>query len=103
MRACRLKLKGGREHAMTPEQRCGLSRLMLRWPERRHQLAQAHDTSLADLYESYETASVAFAHWSIAATPEAEAFAAEYRQLIAELEGEIGNALDRASPELRPR
>lgn len=75
---------------MTREQRAGLARLMLRWPEGRAALRakEASNETLLDLCESYDLACNAAIHWSKSDTPGAAEIADEYRGLIAELEFE---------------
>lgn len=76
---------------MTREQRAGLARLMLRWPEGRAalRLKAASDLTLLDLCEGYELACDAAIYWSKSNAPGAVAIADEYRDIVAELEVEI--------------
>jgi hypothetical protein len=78
---------------MTPEQKSGLARLMLRWPERRGELERAAHGSVLDLYESYELESLAYIRWSQKAEPAAVVIAADYRRILIELEHDIAAAL----------
>lgn len=75
---------------MTREQRAGLARLMLRWPEGRAalHLKAASDVIFLDLCESYELACDASAYWSSSRAAGARGIADEYRLLISELEFE---------------
>lgn len=73
---------------MTREQKAGLARLILRWPEGREtlRLKAASDQVLLELYESYDLACNALVFWSKCSSPGAAEIAAEYRFLVAELE-----------------
>lgn len=82
---------------MTPQQRAGLARLLLRWPSRRDELVRASESPVAEMFESYEIASVALIHWSGKTEPGAMAVAEDYRRILIELEMEIGAALTRLS------
>lgn len=75
----------------TREQRAGLARLMLRWPEGRAALRQnsAFDQMLLDLCESYDLACDAATYWSKTNSPGSAAIADEYRWIVSELEFEI--------------
>lgn len=75
---------------MTREQRAGLARLMLRWPERREalRLAGASDDLLLELCETYDLACDASAYWSKSTLPGSDEIADDYRNLVAELEAE---------------
>ncbi|MGO4176001.1 hypothetical protein [Bosea sp. TAF32] len=77
---------------MTPEQKAGLARLMLRWPERREQLKRAAERCI-DLYEGYELAWRAYVRWTQQTEPNAAAIAEEYRKILIELELEIAGFL----------
>jgi len=70
---------------MTRDERAGLARLMLRWPDRRLELVRASRTRLLESFEAYELACDAAAAWS----KRSDLIADEYLQLIAELELEI--------------
>lgn len=78
---------------MTPEQRSGLARLLLRWPSRRDELMRAIESPMAEMFESYELASVALVHWSNKLTPQANAVSEDYRRIVSELEEEIESHL----------
>ncbi|WP_342236315.1 hypothetical protein [Inquilinus sp. OTU3971] len=71
--------------------RRGLSRLMLRWPARRAVLANRAETNdeFASLCEIYAEAHDALETWLRSDHSLADARAAEYRELVAEIEGEI--------------
>ncbi|MGO4407716.1 hypothetical protein AB4Z10_26080 [Bosea sp. RAF48] len=79
--------------AMTPQQKSGLARLILRWPKRRGELERAAEGSILDLYESYELASLAYIQWTQKTEPAAAAIADDYRRIVIELEQEIAAAL----------
>ena len=66
---------------MTREQRAGLARLMLHWPERREalRLAGASDDLLLELCETYDLACDASAYWSKSTLPGADEIADDYR------------------------
>lgn len=83
----------------THEQRAGLARLMLRWPEDRAALREkgASDEILLDLCESYDLACNAAAHWSKLDTPGAAGIADEYRSIVFELEFEVRERTSMAS------
>lgn len=66
---------------------------MLRWPDRRFQLQRAAGSRIAELYGSYELASVAALHWAQQKAPGAAAIADDYRRIVIELEHEIAAAL----------
>lgn len=72
----------------THEQRAGLARLMLRWPEDRTALREkgASDEILLDLFESYDLACNAADLWAKSDMPGAAEIADEYRSIISELE-----------------
>lgn len=76
---------------MTPDQAAGLTRLMLRWPQRRHVLAGITDASFLDICESYEIAALALARWAVAAGPNAMIIAEEYRRVLLDLEEELAH------------
>lgn len=83
----------------THEQRAGLARLMLRWPEVRATLRErsASDEILLGLCESYDLACNAAVHWSTSDSPGAAAIADEYRGLVTELEFEARQRASAAS------
>lgn len=76
---------------MTREQRAGLARLMLRWPEGRAtlRLAGASDDLLLDLCESYHLACDSANYWAKSDSSRAKQIADEYRFLISESEFEV--------------
>lgn len=80
---------------MKPEQRSGLARLMLRWPDRRAELERAAEGPILDLYESYEEASLACAKWARQTDSAAIAITEDYRRLLGDLEDEIANHLSK--------
>ncbi|WP_146170181.1 hypothetical protein [Bosea sp. 124] len=75
---------------MTQEQRAGLARLMLCWPEGRAalRLMSASDIPLLDLCEAYNLACNAAAYWSKSNSANAAEIADEYRSLVPEIEAE---------------
>lgn len=80
---------------MTPEQKSGLARLMLRWPKRRQLLATLSAPSLLDLCADYEAASVALARCAQKRGADAVGIAEDYQRILRELEDEFGIALAR--------
>lgn len=76
---------------MTREQRAGLARLMLRWPEGRAVLLAKSETDhfLVELCESYDLACEAARYWLKSSAANGAAVAEEYRCLTAELESDI--------------
>ena len=68
---------------MTREQRAGIARLMLRWPEGRAALREKGtlDEILLDLYEGYELACDAAIYWSKSNVPGAAVIAATAAKL----------------------
>ena len=89
---------------MTREQRAGIARLMLRWPEARAalRLKGASDQMLLDLCEGYELACDAVIYWSKSNVPGAAAIADEYRDIASELEFEIRERANMASRATAP-
>ncbi|RXT57430.1 hypothetical protein B6S44_03135 [Bosea sp. Tri-44] len=98
------KLIGSREAAcfrepsqvvMEQAEKRGLSRLLLRWPERRAALRSSleRDPHLAELCEAYETACAASEYWSRSNSALAQQRVAEYRSIIAALEQDIIKSL----------
>lgn len=81
---------------MKSEQESGLARLMLLWPERREALLRAG--APAELFESYALACDAAHWWSSRPGAVAAIIAEEYREIVAELEKEIREALARPLP-----
>jgi hypothetical protein len=71
--------------------RCGLARLMLRWPDRREALkTHLQDTPhMAEMCEAYEAACSAVEHWIRSTDRIAASRVAEYRSVIAGLEQDI--------------
>ena len=69
----------------------GLTRLMLRWPERRPLLRtlSSNDPRLGDLFEAYELACEAATYWARADSPIGSERAREYRALAAATEEDI--------------
>ena len=76
---------------MEQAQKRGLSRLLLRWPERRAALrtSMAHDPQLAELCEVYETACVATEYWMKSNAAIAPVRVAEYTDLASAMEQDI--------------
>ena len=89
---------------MTREQRAGIARLMLRWPEGRAALREKGtlDEILLDLYEGYELACDAAIYWSKSNVPGAAVIADEYRDIVSELEFEIRERANMASRATAP-
>lgn len=69
----------------------GLARLMLRWPDRRAELAQRfdNDPSMSELCEAYDTACEAISYWSRCPSSIARLRAEEYQSLAADTEQDI--------------
>lgn len=78
---------------MTPDQKRGLDRLKLRWPERRLVLERMSEFQLLELCADYEIASVALAVWTHKSGPNALRVVDEYQRLIRELEDELETLL----------
>ena len=76
---------------MTSDEKAGMARLMLRWPDRRDQLR--HAVSLASLYECYALACDAAHWWSKQPSSRGFALAREYINLVTELEAEVATEL----------
>ncbi len=76
---------------MEQAQKLGLSRLLLRWPERRAALRMcvAHDPQLAELCEAYETACVATEYWMKSNAVIAPVRVAEYNDLASAMEPDV--------------
>ena len=84
--------------------RRGLSRLMLRWPARRAVLANRAETDeeFASLCEIYAEAHDALETWRRSEHPLSDARVSEYRELVAEIEGEILDKIASHSENPRP-
>ena len=76
---------------MTHQERSGLARLMLRWPERREKLSRA--CALFDLFAGYSLACQSADLWSRQAGERAELIAKDYREVISALELQISESL----------
>lgn len=87
---------------MTPRQKAGLRRLMLRLPERRAELSAVSDGTMLEIFESYDLAASAFNYWVGLTTPDDRAIAGQYQDMIAQLEAEIISMLDRDLPLVWP-
>ncbi|MBW4656612.1 MAG: hypothetical protein KME20_26745 [Kaiparowitsia implicata GSE-PSE-MK54-09C] len=76
---------------MTPEQRSGLARLMLRLPHVRAALPRAVDVNplLRELCGDYEVATVASKHWAVSMAAQAPEIAHEYARALLEIEREV--------------
>jgi len=78
---------------MTPEQKSGLARLMLRLPEQRHQLESAAEDWIIEAYGDYERATLAYVHWAQRLGPSADSAADTFHRIVIELEQEIAAAV----------
>ncbi|GAU83199.1 hypothetical protein BIWAKO_03123 [Bosea sp. BIWAKO-01] len=76
---------------MEQAQKRGLTRLLLRWPERRAELRErfARDSGFAELCEAYEAACEAEAYWTKSTLPVGPARAREYEALVSATEQDI--------------
>lgn len=84
---------------MTREQRAGLARLMLRWPEGRAalRLKGASDLMMLELCAGYERACDAATYWSKSNSPGAISIADEYRDIDSKSEVEFRERANMAS------
>jgi hypothetical protein len=84
---------------MTPEERCGVARALLRHPEWRGRLerAAASDEMLSDLRGSYAAAWRGREYWSKRTGAWANERVAEYEEAIAALEADIAHWLKTVS------
>ncbi|KRE20601.1 hypothetical protein ASE66_07010 [Bosea sp. Root483D1] len=76
---------------MEQAQKRGLSRLLLRWPDRRAalRLSVARDPQVAELCEAYEAACVATEYWLRSSAAIAPLRVAEYNDLASAMEQDI--------------
>ncbi|MGO4741451.1 hypothetical protein AB4099_33400 [Bosea sp. 2KB_26] len=75
-------------NAMTPIQKRGLTRLMLRLPGLRDGFEQTSDEIFFDICEAYELAWIGLDFWTRSEAPERAERIMEYEELAASLESE---------------